>query len=68
MSYAYTTQAQVRKAFREQHPHLNFRKITHYSGNGKMFVTDTRCAFVDWIDFLSRNGQISQELAQRVTL
>jgi hypothetical protein len=64
----YTTQAQVRKAFRQLHPHLSFRKITNYSGNGKMFCTDTRCAFVDWIDSLSKNGDISQELAERVTL
>ena len=64
----YTTQAQLRKAFREHHPQLSFRKITNYSGNGKMFVTDTRCAWVDWIDYLSKSGDISQELAQRATL
>jgi len=64
----YTTQAQVRRAFRLDNPNLNFKKITHYSGNGKMYVTDTRCAFTDYIDMLYRNGEISQDLAFKVTL
>jgi len=33
-----------------------------------MYVTDTRCAFVDYIDMLHRNGQISDALAQNITL
>lgn len=66
-----TTQRQVRKAFWESHnglPGITPRKITNYSGNGKMHNTDTRCAFVDFVDALSKDGEISQELAQRVTL
>lgn len=63
-----TTQRQVRAAFWVQHPNLPRRKITNYSGNGKMHVTDTRCAFSDFINYLSKSGEISQELAQRVTL
>jgi hypothetical protein len=64
----YTTQRQVRRAFWEAHPNLPKRKIKNYSGNGTMHVTDTRCAFTDFIDMLSKNDNISQELAQRVTL
>lgn len=63
-----TTQAQLRKVFRQEHPHLLFKKITDHSGTGTMFCTDTRCAWVDWIDMLSKNGEISQELAERATL
>ena len=63
-----TTQRQVRAAFWEAHPDLPRRKIRNYSGNGTMYPTDTRVAFVDYVDFLSRDGQISQALAQRVTL
>ena len=63
-----TTQRALRKAFWEQHPNLNRRKITNYSGKGKMHVTDTRCAFTDWLDYLSKDDVISQELAQRATL
>jgi hypothetical protein len=64
----YTTQKQIRAAFWKAHPDLPRRKIPDYSGNGTMHVTDTRCAFSDFVDYLSRNGQISESLADRVTL
>jgi hypothetical protein len=66
--YTYTTQAQVRRAFWETHPEADRRKITHYSGHGKMYVTDTRVAFSDFVDSLCRNGDISPEMADSVTL
>jgi hypothetical protein len=50
-------------AFKAQHKHLSFKKITDYSGEGKMYCTDTRVAFCNWIDILSRNGNISDRLA-----
>ncbi len=68
MAYTYTTQKQVRAAFWRDHPQAMRRKIPNYSGNGTMHVTDTRCMFTDYIDHLSKEGLISQELAQRVTL
>lgn len=66
--YQITTQAELRRAFWQQFPSLPKRKITDYSGAGKMHCTDTRCAFVDWLDSLSKDGQISSELAERATL
>jgi hypothetical protein len=66
-----TTQAQIRAAFWRDHKGLagiTRRKITDYSGNGKMHNTDTRCAFVDYVDQLSKAGAISADLADRVTL
>ncbi len=33
-----------------------------------MYCTDTRVAFSDFVDFLSKDGSISHELAHRVTL
>lgn len=63
-----TTQKQLRAEFWRDHPKLSRRKITNYRGDGKMYTTDTRSAFVDYVDMLSRNGDISQELAERVTL
>ena len=68
-----TTQRQVRSAFwayaREYRiPGVTPRTIPNYSGNGRMHTTDTRCAFCDFVDALSKDGTISQELAQRVTL
>jgi hypothetical protein len=66
--YAITNQKELRRLFWQTFPNLNRKKIANYSGNGKMYRTDTRCAFVDWIDALSKDGTISQELAQRATL
>lgn len=63
-----TTQRELRRLFWEQHPDLPRKKIPNYSGNGTMYRTDTRCAWCDWIDALSKSGEITQELAQRATL
>ena len=62
MRQTYTTQAQVRAAFWEAHPYADAKTRC---GDYK---TDTRCAFVDYVDALCRNGDISDALAQRVTL
>ena len=71
----YTTQREVRAAFwRAAHDgqfaglNVTRNKIENYSGNGTMHNTDTRCAFVDWLDGLAKNGEVSAELADRVTL
>jgi len=63
-----TTQRELRRRFWQEHPNLPRQRITNYSGNGRMFQTDTRCAWCDWVDAMSKNGEISQELAQRATL
>lgn len=68
MRYQITNQRALRRAFWSDHPNLDRRKITDYSGNGKMYRTDTRCAFTDYVDHMSKSGTISPELAQRVTL
>jgi|LakMenEpi03Aug12_release.lakeMendotaPanAssembly.Ray.scaffolds.fasta_scaffold1977771_1 hypothetical protein len=68
MRYTYTTQRQIRGAFWAMHPDLPRRRIPNYSGSGTMYPTDTRCAFVDFLDVLSKSGDISQELAERATL
>ncbi len=67
-TYQIMTQRELRAEFWKHHPELPRRKIPNYSGNGKMHVTDTRCAFADFVDYLSKSSLISSELAQRVTL
>ena len=62
------TSREVRCAFWRDHPHLSRKKITDYSGTGKMYTTDTRCAFVDYVDALSKSGLVSEAVANRVTL
>lgn len=74
MTYQITNQRALRRAFWEAHTpspkglNVTRRKITNYSGNGKMHNTDTRCTFCDWVHKLSKAGTISQALAERATL
>jgi hypothetical protein len=64
-----TSQKQVRAAFWQAgYPNISRKKI-RYGTNGLMIHdTNTRCAFVDFVDSLSRDKIISPELASKVTL
>ena len=66
--FQYTSQRAVRAAFWEAHPTASKTKIPDHSGQGSMYTTDTRTLFVDFVDALARAGDISPELADRVTL
>jgi len=57
-----TNQKQIRAAFWAAYPAANRKR---YRGD---YCTDTRCAFVEFIDQLARDGQISEALAARATL
>jgi hypothetical protein len=57
-----TSQKQIRAKFWSAYPDLPRRRV------GADYPTDTRVAFVDFIDCLARNGDISDKLAQRATL
>ena len=63
-----TTQKQIRAEFWAAHPTLSRRKIRDYAGTGRMYHVDTRCTFADYVDELHRDGEISEDLAYRVTL
>lgn len=63
-----TTQAALRAAFWQAHPDADRRLIKNYAGDGKMYCTDTRVAWVDYVDHMQRDGQISEGLAERATL
>lgn len=63
-----TTQKALRAAFWQAHPQAKRRTIRDYAGTGRMHCTDTRVAWVDYIDAMARAGTISAELAQRATL
>lgn len=66
----YTTQAQVRAAFWQEHARFDAR-MREYGVRSKgqnAQHTDVRVAFVDYVDMLCRNGDISEALAHRVTL
>jgi len=63
-----TTQKQIRAAFWATFPNLSRVKIPDYAGTGRMYTTDTRCTFADYVDELQRDGEISEALAHRATL
>ncbi len=60
------TITEVRNAFWAVHTEFksNFRKTYRQD----QYKTDIRCAFVDYVDSLQKNGDISEKLARRVTL
>lgn len=61
------TQREVRESFWGSFPELSRKKIVQH-GDQRAYSVDTRCAFVDYVDMLCRGGEISKELANRVTL
>jgi hypothetical protein len=63
-----TTQKALRSQFWEIFSELPKRKIKDYSGKGLMYQTDVRVTWVDWIDELERDGEITTALADRATL
>jgi hypothetical protein len=67
-AYPITTQQALRAAFWESADPMNGDGITRRKLRNGDYTTDTRCAFVDFVDMLARDGQISEALAQRVTL
>lgn len=64
-----TNQRDLRRQFWQEHPELaHLHKRTVKTGNHRDYVTDVRVSFVDWLDKLSRSGEVSPELAYRATL
>lgn len=61
-----TTQAQVRASFWEAHPQFKSEFRTRKKQNE--YKTDIGCSFVDHVEHLRTNEEITQALAQRVTL
>lgn len=68
MAYQIKTQREIRAAFwrtlNEECPGI--KRVASWSQN--QYPTDVRVAFVDFVDHLTRDGQISETLAQRATL
>ena len=61
-----TTQREVRKAFWDT---FNKRPASYRPGRTQnQYSADIRVAFVDYVDNLARSGQITEALAQRITL
>ena len=65
-----TNQKQIRAAFWGAYPHLaeQAREAGILTKPQNFHCATVRCAFVDFVDSLHRNGSISDALAERVTL
>ena len=59
-----TTQKQIRALFWQNHPQFKRKGNTKQNN----YPTDVRVSFCDYVDYLRRDNQISEALAQRVTL
>jgi hypothetical protein len=59
-----TTQQQVRDAFWGQHPEYQRRGRQRQNN----YPADVRAAWCEFVDALARDGQITEALADRVTL
>ena len=57
-----TSQKRINQLFRKDNFELNFKKV-----RGE-YCADTRCAFIDYVDYLQKSGLISAKLADKVTL
>jgi hypothetical protein len=70
MQYTYTNQKQIRQAFWESHPQHEAHALKWgiKTAPQNRHNCDTRCAWVDFVDYLSKDGQISEKLADRATL
>ena len=60
------TKTEVRQAFWEAHP--QFKNEYRKTWKQNQYNTDIRCSFVGYVDYLQKDGQISEKLAYRVTL
>lgn len=63
-----TTQRQLRAQFWHDNPKCDRKTIRDYSGIGRMYCTDTRVAWCDYVDGLQRCALITEALAERATL
>lgn len=65
-----TTQKELRKAFWADHPHYEeqARAAGILSRRQNEHCATVRCAFVDYVNAMAKDGQISEKLAFRATL
>lgn len=65
-----TNQKQIRAAFWAAHPDFEFqaREAGIFSKSQNHHCATMRLSFVDFVDSLAKSGEISEELARRVTL
>ena len=72
MKVTIETEDEVREAFWEQVPHTEVflrAQLRWQAGAGQNALpADVRMAFVDFVDYMQKSGEITEELASQVTL
>lgn len=65
-----TNQKQIRASFWESFPHLEKHALKWgiKTASQNRHNAETRTAFVDFVDYLQKSGQITESLANRATL
>lgn len=65
-----SSQKQIREQFWAANPDFEFqaREVGIFSKRQNEHCATVRCAFVDFVDSLQKSGQITEKLANRVTL
>ena len=65
-----TNQKNLRSAFWAAHPDFEFqaREAGIFSKRQNHHCATVRCAWVDFVDMMARDGQISEKLSNRATL
>jgi hypothetical protein len=66
----YTSQQQIRRAFWQSHTvyYNHAKKWQIVTAGHNRHNVETRTAFADFVDHLAKSGEITERLAQRVTL
>lgn len=68
MSDRITSARALRAEFWREHRHFSRRMIRDYAGTGKMYPTDVRVAWVNWLDSMRGEGRITTALENSATL
>lgn len=58
----------VNELFWQEHPEWEEAKPTVKMGDDRVYKTDIRVAYCDFVENLVRSGQITEELASEITL
>lgn len=66
MKRKYFTKNEIRRLFFETYPQFKHEYKARKSQN--LYSCDCRCTFVDFVDYLMKDGQISERMANNITL
>ena len=66
MKTNYITKNEIRRLFFETYPQFKHEYKARKSQN--LYSCDCRCTFVDFVDYIMKDSQISERMANNITL